>query len=118
MQAEVEVETVVEHGLKLPNGTEIYPPDTWHGRGVETPEDRKVIINALVNSANELGIWPPEDLLNTYAWVAKERQVVTMSWTLNVSVEPLTDQSSPEPVVDAEEVAIQPDSTLNSEPQA
>jgi len=59
-------------GLRLPNGEEIFPPEQWHGRNIETPEDREQIYRAIKLSAVNLG-FPEEEMLSRYAWVPKMR---------------------------------------------
>jgi hypothetical protein len=59
-------------GLRLPNGEEIFPPQQWHGRDVETPEDREHIYRAIKLSAINLG-FTEEEICSRYTWVPKMR---------------------------------------------
>lgn len=78
--AELDVQEQTLVGLRLPDGTEIWPGETWHGRGVETPEDRQVIVEAIRASAPNMGI--DEGLLLTnYHWLIR----VDTSYTVNAS---------------------------------
>lgn len=65
-------------GLRLPDGTEIFPPEKWHGRSLETAEDRKVIFDSLRISASNLGI-PEQEMLERYHWLTRTR-VTAIAW--------------------------------------
>ena len=66
----VEFDVQVRHeiGLLLPDGKEVWPPDTWHGRGIETAEDRRIIVDALASSAENLHL-TSEQLWEKYRWL-------------------------------------------------
>jgi hypothetical protein len=69
-QHRVEIET----GLRLPDGTEVWPPDTWHGHQVTTPESRQRLLEAITISAANLGMIP-EDLTEQYRWIVREKHL-------------------------------------------
>lgn len=69
---EVEERRVI--GLRLPDGTEIWPDNSWHGRGVETPEDRRVIVESLKVSARNLSV-EESLLLEAYRWIVRVDKV-------------------------------------------
>jgi hypothetical protein len=75
---DVQFRSETETGLKLPDGTLVFPPDTWHGRGVLTNEDRAVIVAALQESANHHGI-PVADMLDKYKWHVREKMIITVT---------------------------------------
>src|SRR5947209_15068555 len=64
-------------GLRLPDGTEVFPPENWHGRGLDTPEGRKAIFDSLVISEANLG-FSPGQLLAQYRWVSRPRTTAIM----------------------------------------
>lgn len=118
MQAEVEVVIRETIGLRLPDGTEIFPPETWHGRGFETAEDRKVVLGALVESAGNLGIDSAE-LLSQYVWIDRKQDVLTIIFPGLDQPRPLDDPAlttveDPNPV-DAEEVPLPPEGVYDPE---
>lgn len=65
-------------GLRLPNGTEVFPPNTWHGHALHGPENRRAIYDAICNSARNLGLDEVE-LLGRYSWVTRSR-VTAIVW--------------------------------------
>ena len=64
----------VETGLRLPDGTEVWPPNTWHGHQVHTPEGRQRVVEAITVSAANLGM-TPEDLIEHYRWIVREKHL-------------------------------------------
>lgn len=92
MYDDVQFHTVSETGLKLPDGTLIFPPDTWHGRGVETNDDRAVIVSALRESAVNLGIAETE-LLDRYKWHVRDKQTITVTRRMDGGNHDLDDPS-------------------------
>lgn len=112
---EFNVESHREIGMLLPDGTEIWPGDTWHGRGIETTQDRQVILGALQESARNLNI-AASGLLDNYHWLVRisHRYTTTVPGTVegfpldspdfveeNVT-EPVNGEHVPPPVYDAE----------------
>lgn len=69
---DAEVRREEELGLRLPDGTEIFPPGQWHGRSIETPEDRAAILAAVRLSESNLG-FPIGELCARYCWVPRWR---------------------------------------------
>lgn len=61
-----------EIGLQLPDGTQIFPPDVWHGRPLSTPEEREGILAAIRTAAKSLG-YPVDELMATFAWATREK---------------------------------------------
>lgn len=111
MQAEVELKTIQEIGLQMPDGTLIFPPNTWHGRPLATPEDRKIIVDAIATSASNLGM-SAQELMGRYHWVVRNQQVVISSWHIEAELRDLLDSAllpveEPE-IIDTEEVPVPP----------
>lgn len=77
MQVTADVDTVQQIGLRLPDGTEIFSPNTFHDRRVDTPEDRRQIVEALTVSAHNLGI-DPAALLANYRWIVRDFRTITV----------------------------------------
>lgn len=67
-------EIQVETGLRLPDGTEVWPPNTWHGHQPNLPEDRQRILEAITLSAGNLGMIPA-DLTEQYRWIVREKHL-------------------------------------------
>ena len=116
MQADVETTLNEVIGLRLPDGTEVFPPDTWHGRGLSTAEDRKVILDALVQSAENLGIGA-EELLAQYSWLVRGYQTITLTVPLDTTEVALEDAAltTPPPPPPAEVVTEAEEPILFSE---
>lgn len=124
-RSEIEFESEIQHeiGLRLPDGTEIWPGQDWHGRGVESFADRQIIVNALTHSADNLNI-SAEELLSKYQWAVRTITTYTTLVPGDVRLLPLdtpeviqapqdvVNGESPEPV-DAEEVPEDPDITYS-----
>ena len=91
--AEFEEEHVHVIGFRLPDGTEFWPGDTWHGRSIETTEDRKVIFDGLMESARNLGI-DDEDLMSQYQWLVRTDKVYTVTTVGKVETHSLTSPQS------------------------
>ena len=68
--------TETEIGLRLPDGTEIWPPETWHGRSLVTLGDRHLIFDAIAASATNLGL-DEGFLASQYRWVTRFRNTYT-----------------------------------------
>lgn len=110
MKAEVQVEHRVDWGLRLPDGTEIWHPETFHGRAVDTPENRRVIAEALEHSSKNLGFGESSRLLDEYHWIARETQIIIIERPLEQELRSLNDpgavgvssseEDSPDEVVD------------------
>ena len=65
-----------EVGLRLPDGTEVWPPDTWHDHPLVSDEDRRTILTAIAASATKLGMDAAE-LVSRYRWVVREKHSYT-----------------------------------------
>lgn len=92
MHADVEPTIGETIGLRLPDGTEIFPPDTFHGRGLTTAEDRQVILNAIAQSADNLGM-ASHELLSRYTWLVRGHQVITLTIPMDTTEVALDDPS-------------------------
>lgn len=92
MHADVETTLNEVIGLRLPDGTEIFPPQTWHGRGLTTAEDRKTVLDAIAQSAVNLGIQTHE-LLSQYGWLVRGYQTIMLTVPLDTTEVPLDDPS-------------------------
>lgn len=68
--AEFEVHAEREIGLLLPDGTEVWPGQEWHGHTVDTPEARRALVAAIEVSAGNLNISANALKLN-YSWLAR-----------------------------------------------
>lgn len=90
MYAELDVTSAFTIGLRLPDGTVIYPPNDWHGRRIDTPSDRAIVLSALQDSARNMGE-PEAQLLSRYKWVAVENQVLTVTRVLDSVVHDIDD---------------------------
>ena len=66
-----------EIGLRLPNGTQIYPPETWHGHSLDGAENRDGLLQTLRAAAANLG-YPEESFLEHYQWVTRDKITATM----------------------------------------
>lgn len=74
--AEFDIQEQRVIGLRLPNGSEIWPGDTWHGHNVVTAEDREKVVEAIKVSAANLGM-DESLLLERYQWVVRVDKVYT-----------------------------------------
>jgi hypothetical protein len=84
------LEEEAEYGMRLPNGTEIWPPETFNGTDSTTAEKRHAIVEALRAAEVNLGK-EPEQLLAEYQWIVRYRKtMVIVEWTPGFEV-PLTD---------------------------
>lgn len=61
-----------EYGLKLPDGSIIWPPGQWHGCGFATSEEREKLFRSVKNSAANMG-FVPEVLSEQYGWVTRAK---------------------------------------------
>lgn len=99
-------------GLRLPDGTEIYPPDTWHQRSLETPEDRRVIHQSIVIAARNLSI-SENELLGRFAWVTRSRMTAVV-WGDSAEAVSLADAGQVDEVI--EPVSLNGEAALQSAP--
>ncbi|AXQ51690.1 hypothetical protein SEA_COLT_81 [Mycobacterium phage Colt] len=84
MHADVDVVAEFEIGLELPDGTQIFPPETFRGRSLATPEDRKVIHDSLLVAMDNMG-YPRSRALEDYHWVRRETEVVTIRRSIAIN---------------------------------
>ena len=66
-----------EIGLQLPNGTQIFSPEQWHGRDLDGAENRNAILQTLCAAAANLG-YPEDHFLERYQWVTRDKITATM----------------------------------------
>lgn len=66
-----------EIGLRLPDGAQIFPPDTWHDHPLGTADERDYILTLIKNAAKSLG-YPEGEFLERYAWVGRDKITATM----------------------------------------
>lgn len=65
-------------GLRLPNGQEILPPNTWHSHPISTPAERAFIVQVLREAAKNIGE-AEDELLSRYQWTRREHQIITVT---------------------------------------
>ena len=97
VQADLETTVVTEIGLRLPDNTLVFPPDSWHDRPLDTPIARLSILDALRASARNLGM-PETELLGRFSWVRREREILCVS---RVLADTFHDMDDPSLFVDA-----------------
>lgn len=61
-----------EIGLRLPNGTTVYPPDTWHGHPLTDAAEREAIVALIRAAAIRLG-YDENHFVEHYAWATREK---------------------------------------------
>lgn len=64
------VEERVDYGLRCPDGTILWPPDTYKGYAFDTDELRNGFADMLVGAAAELKI-DPTVFVSAFAWVPR-----------------------------------------------
>lgn len=66
----VERSTTQEIGLRLPDGTQLWGPDGWHGLQFATPEDRLGVVESIRAAARNLGM-DEDETVGRYRWVIR-----------------------------------------------
>jgi hypothetical protein len=66
-----------EIGLQLPDGSKIFPPDTWHEHQLASAADREVILGLIRTAATSLG-YPEAELLDRYHWVTRDKIIAVV----------------------------------------
>lgn len=79
-----------EVGIRLPDGTIVWPPDTLQGHPLSTEDQRQAIVALLRQTATDLHI-PPDQFLANYLWVIRKKITVTL--TQLVAAQPLVVQA-------------------------
>lgn len=92
MQQDADITPVQEVGLQLPDGTEVFAPETFHGRPVDTNEGRQSILEALSTSEANL-CYPSGQLVANYSWVVRDVEVITIRKSISQELRPVTDES-------------------------
>ena len=62
-----------EIGLRLPNGTAIFPPETWHEHPLVTAADREAVVGLIRAAAVRLGYDDEDHFLPHYGWATREK---------------------------------------------
>ena len=62
---------VQEFGLRLPNGTVVWPPTCYKGHGIDTPDDRAQLLAVLKKTAADLDFVEREFLAH-YRWITRD----------------------------------------------
>lgn len=65
-------------GLQLPNGSILWPPDTYLGHDITTVDDRRKFVDHLRESATQMQ-FEEADLLGRYKWISQGKYVVTIT---------------------------------------
>ena len=78
MSAEVEIHSVFDIGLKLPDATEIFPPEDFRGRMFADAEGRNTVLEALRVAGKNMG-YPDGRVLDDYKWIRREKQIITIT---------------------------------------
>lgn len=60
----------VQWGLRLPDGTVVWPPGDYKGHPLHTPQDRAVLASVLAATARDLGFHEPTFLAH-YGWAQR-----------------------------------------------
>lgn len=99
------VETV-NYGLRCPDGSVIWPPDTYKGYPIDTDQERNDFANILVGAAQELKI-DPTVFVGAFAWVPRQSityviskvpdQAIEMGYQWPIEEETPVDGESPDP---------------------
>lgn len=64
-------ETFHDVGLRLPNGTEVWPPSDYKGFVFSTPEERGKLLEVLVQTEADLNL-PAGSFVGQHAWLKRE----------------------------------------------
>lgn len=64
------VEELVDYGLRCPDGTVLWPPNTYRGYEFDTAELRNGFASVLAGAAGELKI-DPGAFVSAFAWVPR-----------------------------------------------
>ncbi len=76
----------VEYGLLCPDGTVLWPPDTYRGYAFDTDEQRNGFAQILIGAAQELKI-EPTVFIGAFGWVPREKTTYVVSKVHDGSVE-------------------------------
>ncbi|QDF18575.1 hypothetical protein SEA_PUPPER_89 [Gordonia phage Pupper] len=68
-----------EHGLRLPDGTTVWQPDTWNGMPLATESDRQAIEQVLIAKLIEVG--GSTEFLGQYLWLKRFSTFTVVSET-------------------------------------
>lgn len=77
-EGSISTATLTETGLRCPDGTEIWPPETWHSHPLATEAERDVVAQAIIDAAATVHM-PVEDLISRYTWVTRSRVIRTVT---------------------------------------
>lgn len=64
-------ETFHDVGLRLPNGTEVWPPSDYKGFSFSTPEERGKLLEVLAQTEADLNL-PVGSFVQQHAWMKRE----------------------------------------------
>lgn len=97
-----EVEEQINYGLRCPDGSVIWPPDTYKGYPINTEQERNDFANILVGAAQELKI-NPTVFVSAFAWVPRQSITYVISKVPDQVIEmghqwPIEEQEQEEPV--------------------
>lgn len=74
------VTEATEIGLLCPDGSVIWPPQTYVGHGIATPEERNAIPNLLAAAAPQMRL-DPQTFLASFRWVFRTVTTVVLMKT-------------------------------------
>lgn len=58
-------------GLRLPNGTEVWPPNDYKGFSFATPEDRAKLLEVLIQTEADLNL-PKGTFVSQHTWIKRD----------------------------------------------
>jgi len=59
-----------EYGLRLPDGTEVWPPERWHGHGFATSAEREAVFKAVLASEEHLAL-STHEVVDRFQWLQR-----------------------------------------------
>jgi hypothetical protein len=62
----------VEFGLRTPDGTVLWPPDTYRGYPFATPQERNALADILLEAGRELKV-DPVSFAASFKWVPRSK---------------------------------------------
>lgn len=102
---QVTVHEVNEYGLLLPDGREVWPPETISDEHMQTAQSRCVVQDKIVTSLNNMSL-PLEDTLIRYRWITR---TVKQYVTTTVEDRQEHDLCSPEILTDPDDIFLAED---------
>lgn len=68
----------LEYGLGCPDGTVIWPPQSWHGYPIATAQDRNGFADILLAAGKDMNV-DPTAFARAFMWVPRSRTTIVLS---------------------------------------